>query len=188
MPSLSTDVVVAEHDDAPVRPAVEEIFSKAKKLRFSPPVSVSESERVVDLGSVALEDVGKVVCSYAVAGAWNVGAKCEIASDDGKEMGWLGWVFDYVPHGSDEGAEAPARFSFCFSPELYKMGKVSMSYEDVADEFDRKAKSAASKYVCIEGWVDNPDYFVARSGKSIAGMASAVDKHLSELGLYGGTR
>lgn len=179
MPRLDADVVVVERDVPGIKEDVEEIFSKAKRVHFSFPTA-GVDKRVGHSNDSELVGVGKVRCSYAVAGAWNVAAKCEVVSDDGDVKVWMGWVFDYTPHGSDEGTESPARFSYCFSPDLYKSGVLEFAIEDLGEKFGEKVKSAKSKYVCIEGWVDNPDYFLARSKKAMGKLTATIDEHLSD--------
>ena len=189
MPSLSTEYAVVPADEPPVKRDVDSIFKRASELkgtiRISAPSEVVSSFKLPAQDALGAFDFagkdiqGTVQCSYAVAGAWNVAAYCTLEGNDGKEYMWAGWVFDYDPHGSDEGADPPARFSFCFSPEL-------VNSDDFSDALG-KVKNVTvdgKRYVCIDGFVDNADYYSARfKGAYVEGMKKGADL-LSEVGLY----
>ncbi len=183
MPWLKTYWVAVQRSSPIVKEDVEDIFNRAQYVKFVPP-RLAQS----DFGSFELEGVGPVHCAYAVAGAWNVAAKCTIKSEDGKEVGWIGWVYDYTPHGSDVGTDSPARFSFCFSPELYRKGKLIVGDLENADTVEQEFASASGKFVCVEGWIDDSEYYVARKEELASQISSEIDKSLANIGLYGGRR
>lgn len=181
MPNVGVDKIVVERDVPGIKKEVEAIIAKARresKGSSDTKWGVAKYKRSKDVEFV---DVGKLYCEYAVTGAWNVAAKCEVISDDGETKAWMGWVMDYVPRGSDEGTESPLKFSFCYSPDLYKQGKLHIYDEKIGETLKEKLENTSSKFVCVEGWVDDPDYFVARGLKKMKGYADIVDKRLADL-------
>jgi len=178
MPKVAVDKLVIHRDAPGVKDRVEGIIEEAK--RHSGKDGKGVYQRSKDQEFVG---VGKLYCEYGVVGAWNVAAKCEVVSDSGETLAWLGWYMDYEPHSSDEGTNAPLEYSFCYSPELYKMGKLYIYDEKIGEKLKEALENPEAKYVCIEGWVDDPEYFVARSQKEMAELARKFADRLGDLGL-----
>jgi len=172
---------------------VDRIYGSARHVHYVPPseLSVSAPEPLKELSSFSFDgkDIrGTVQCSYAVAGAWTVAARCVLQGEDGKEHMWTGWVFDIRDlKGQDKSlSEVPARFRFCFSREL-----VSSSSDFVASTYSDRIEKVAKEnpnYVCIDGYVDGDPFVQAISSKYLSSknkaVESAAEQALDESGLF----
>ena len=200
MPSLSTEHVVYASDGydrdsvyGNVVADVDRIFSEGKHVQFSPPkqlrIEQTDTEGRFSPFDFAGKDIqGTVQCTYAVAGAWNVAAKCELEDEHGKKHMWAGWVFDIRDFSGQDSdpKDVPARFRFCFSRELVTSGSdFSSSLPDV--EKVVKSMSSDDKYVCIDGFVDSDEFAKIMADKSVSTtvkVRSAAEKALEESGLF----
>lgn len=181
MPDVGVDKLVVERDVPPLKEEVESLIAKAKEYQekygdSKPPRGVYQRSEDVEF-----VDVGSMYCEFGVVGAWNVAAKCEVVSDDGRTLAWMGWIMDYVPRGSDVGTFPPLKFSFCYSPELYKRKKLYIYDEEIGSVLEEKLKNTTKDYVCVEGWADDPEYFVARGLEQMKEIGEKIEKKLEEL-------